>query len=121
MPVGSWQFAVAHKGHVGKDAGPVVVAERQTADAGDVALAGAGSVRGTVAAADGRKLRIALVEHRRVGETAWGDRVPASGGKFRIPNLSAGAALPEGRVSLIDADNLIGSLEARALWGRYGL
>jgi hypothetical protein len=90
VPVGSWQFAVAHKGHVGKDAGPVVVAERQTADAGDVALAGAGSVRGTVAAADGGKLRIALVEHRRVGETAWGDRVPASGGKFRIPNLSAG-------------------------------
>jgi hypothetical protein len=41
--------------------------------------------------------------------------------RLLIPNLSAGAALPEGRVSLIDADNLIGSLEARAHWGRYGL
>jgi hypothetical protein len=41
--------------------------------------------------------------------------------RLLIPNLSAGAALPEGRVSMIDADNLIGSLEARAHWGRYGL
>jgi ClpP class serine protease len=65
------------------------------------------------------------VMRQRFGDAVDLRLVPAArrGGLLRllIPNLSAGAALPEGRVSLIDADNLIGSLEARALWGRYGL
>ncbi len=65
------------------------------------------------------------VMRQRFGDAVDLRLVPAArrGGLLRllIPNLSAGAALPEGRVSLIDADNLIGSLEARALWRRYGL
>ena len=80
--------------------------------------------------AAGRGLADGLGTVRGVMRQRFGDEVdlrlvPAArrGGLLRllIPNLSAGAALPEGRVSLIDADNLIGSLEARALWGRYGL
>ncbi|MBM3960340.1 MAG: hypothetical protein FJ306_00320, partial [Planctomycetes bacterium] len=104
VPVGSWQFAIAHKGHVGKDVGPVVVAERQTADAGDVALAGAGSVRGTVAAADGGKVRLALVEYRRVGAAEWSDQVVASGGKFRIPSMSGGRYELRARPIALDGD-----------------
>ncbi len=65
------------------------------------------------------------IMRQRFGEEVDLRLVPAArrGGLLRllIPNLSAGTALPEGRVSLIDADNLIGSLEAQALWGRYGL
>jgi hypothetical protein len=90
VPVGSWQFAVAHKGHVGKDAGPVAVAERQTADAGDVALVGAGSIRGDVVGVDGGKVAFGLVEHRPVGEAEWGEQVVANGGRFRINSLPAG-------------------------------
>ena len=105
VPVGSWQFAVAHKGHVGKDAGPVAVAERLTADAGDVALAGAGSVRGTVVAADGGKPRLALVEHRLVGAADWSENVVASGGKFRIPTLPPGRHQLRARPIALDGDS----------------
>nr|MCU0884190.1 S49 family peptidase [Beijerinckiaceae bacterium] len=61
----------------------------------------------------------------RFGEEVDLRLVPAArrGGLLRalLPNLSGGAALPDGRISLIDADNLINALETRALWGRYGL
>jgi protocatechuate 3,4-dioxygenase beta subunit len=90
VPVGSWQFAVADKRHVGKDAGPVAVVERQTADAGDVALVGAGSIRGDVVGVDGGKVAFGLVEHRPVGDAEWGQQVVANGGRFRINSLPAG-------------------------------
>jgi signal peptide peptidase SppA len=61
----------------------------------------------------------------RFGEEVDLRLVPAArrGGLLRalLPNLSGGAALPDGRISLVDADNLISALETRALWGRYGL
>lgn len=90
VPVGEWAFEVKHKAFAPANAGPVVVAERQTADAGDVQLAAAGSVRGTVTAANGGKVGMAMVQRRRVGETEWSEPVMAMGGKFRVPGLGAG-------------------------------
>lgn len=90
VPVGEWAFEVKHKAYAPAKAGPVVVAERQTADAGDVQLAAAGSVRGTVTAANGGKVGMAMVQRRRVGETEWSEPVMAMGGKFRVPGLGAG-------------------------------
>lgn len=90
VPAGEWAFEVKHKSYAPANVGPVVVAERQTADAGDVQLAAAGSVRGTVTAANGGKVGMAMVERRRVGETEWSEPVMAMGGKFRVPGLGAG-------------------------------
>jgi hypothetical protein len=90
VPVGEWKLELKHKSHAPADVGPVVVAERQTADAGDARLTAAGSVRGSVAGADGAAVRMAMVERRRVGETDWSEPVMAMGGKFRMPGLAAG-------------------------------
>jgi hypothetical protein len=68
----------------------VAVVERQTADAGDVALVGAGSVRGDVVGVDGGKVALGLVEHRPVGDAEWGQQVVVNGGRFRINSLPAG-------------------------------
>jgi len=90
VPEGAWSLEVTHNGHARKTAPPVAVVERQTADAGDVRMAGAGAVRGAVVAADGGKAGMALVECRRVGATEWEPPVVAMGGKFRMPGLAAG-------------------------------
>jgi hypothetical protein len=90
VPEGAWSLEVTHKGHARTTAPPVAVVERQTADAGDVRMAGAGAVRGAVVAADGGKAGMALVECRRVGATKWEPPVVAMGGTFRMPGLAAG-------------------------------
>lgn len=90
VPVGEWALELKHKSHAPANAGPVVVAERQTADAGDVRLAGAGAVRGVVAAADGAAVRMAMVERRRVGEPDWSEPTMAMGGKYRMTGLAPG-------------------------------
>ena len=90
VPVGEWALELKHKSHAPGNVGPLAVVERQTADAGDVQLAGAGAVRGTVVAADGGKAGMALVECRRVGATEWEPPVLARGGTFRMPDLAAG-------------------------------
>ena len=90
VPEGAWSLEVTHKGHARTTAPPVAGVERQTADAGDVRMAGAGAVRGAVVAADGGKAGMALVECRRVGATEWEPPVVAMGGTFRMPGLAAG-------------------------------
>ena len=72
---------------------------------------GLGDVRGIMRERFGDEVDLRLVPAARRGGLL----------RMLIPGLSAGTDVPEGRVSLIDADNLISSLEARALRGRYGL
>jgi len=90
VPEGEWSLSVTHKSHAPADARPVVVAERQTADAGDVAMAAAGEVRGAVVGADGRPERMAMVQRRAVGETDWTAPEMAMGGKYRMRGLAPG-------------------------------
>ena len=105
VPVGEWALELTHKSHAPAKAGPVVVAERQTADAGDVKLTAAGAVRGTVLAADGASVRMAMVECRRVGEADWSGPTMAMGGKYRVPGLAPGRYELRARsVGIDDAD-----------------
>jgi hypothetical protein len=69
----------------------------------------------------------ALGDVRAVMRERFGDKVklklvaaPSRGGLLRylVPGLGGAPPAP---ASLIDADQLIGALEARALWSRYGL
>jgi signal peptide peptidase SppA len=67
-----------------------------------------GDVRSVMRERFGEKVKLKVVE------------APSRGGLLRylLPGLAAAPTLP---TSLIDADGLIGALETRALWSRYGL
>ena len=80
----------------------------------------AGSVRGTVVAAGGGKVGMAMVERRRVGETDWSAPVMAAGGAFRMPGLAPGRyelrvrPLDLGEAGAVDAAGPIVEVEVKA-------
>lgn len=94
VPVGTYTLRVHHKGHTGGEKQQQLVVERQTTDCGRLELSAAGSIRGTLAEADGGAATLALVQQRRIGTDAWSEPEPAMGGSYRLD------ALPPGRYAV---------------------
>jgi protocatechuate 3,4-dioxygenase beta subunit len=90
VPVGDWRIEIRHKKFAPGRTADQVVVERQLTDCGRVELQQAGAVRGKVLGGDGKPVRMALVENRRLGTTEWSEPEFAQNGNYRLQGLAAG-------------------------------
>jgi hypothetical protein len=89
VPVGTYDVVVTHAKFVKGRVDEQVVLERQVTEAGRVELRAAGTIKGTVVAANGSPVPFAMVECAPVaGGNA--DTQPAMRGNFRFEELSPG-------------------------------
>jgi protocatechuate 3,4-dioxygenase beta subunit len=90
VPAGTYTVKLKHDDHAPIEVHDQVVAEAQTTDCGRREMTQAGSIRGTVVAADGKPVRMALVQCQAKGGRGEPERQPAMGGSFRFDGLAPG-------------------------------
>jgi hypothetical protein len=81
---------VRHKKHAPKELTGKVVVERQVTDLGRVELSAAGQLRGRVLDANGKVVRMAMVQTCPAGTESWGEPTFAQGGSYRVTGLTPG-------------------------------
>ncbi len=92
VPLGNYRADVTAAGHVRANSEPRFVVEGRMADAGDLALSGAGRIDGSVVDARGNPVGMALVFCRPVGHVMADRPRPAhtEDGTFKFDSLPAG-------------------------------
>lgn len=90
VPVGDYTVQIKHRKHAPHELKAQSVIERQVTDCGRVELAAAGQIRGRVLDADGKPVRMAMVQHCPIGTEEWGEPTMAQGGSYRLTGLAAG-------------------------------
>jgi hypothetical protein len=110
VPAGNWNVRIKHGKHVPAEKKAQAVLERQTTDVGRVDMDQAGRIRGKVVTADGKPVRMALVQSRPAGSETGSDPKPAMGGAFTLD------ALPPGR-HLVRAQTLAMGPAGPGAWG----
>lgn len=116
VPAGSYDLHLEHDKHVPADKKAQLVTENGITDCGRVELGQAGRIRGKVVTADGKAVRMALVQRRPVGGAAAAEGQeqpqPAMGGNFKFD------AVPPGRYLLKAQELVIG--QGGAAPGAFG-
>ncbi|MBL8753410.1 MAG: carboxypeptidase regulatory-like domain-containing protein [Planctomycetes bacterium] len=90
VPVGEWTVRLTHKKHAPKELTGKVVAERAQTECGKIELTAAGQLRGRVLDANGKVVRMAMVQTCPAGTENWGEPAFAQGGNYRVTGLAPG-------------------------------
>ncbi len=90
VPAGEYTLRATHRKYAPAELKGQVVAERRLTDAGRVSLGGAGQVSGKVLGADGKQVRMVMVQHRKAGVEQWSQPTMAMSGSYRITGLATG-------------------------------
>jgi hypothetical protein len=90
VPAGAWDLQLESRRHAPSALGNRQVLVGRVTDCGRVDLHPAGAVRGTVLAADGSAVELAMVHHKQLSGTADAMPRPAQQGKFRVDGLAPG-------------------------------
>jgi protocatechuate 3,4-dioxygenase beta subunit len=90
VPTGTYTVQASHRGHGDQSLAAQTVLERQVTDCGRIELGAAGSIRGEVVGASGKRVPVALVEQRLVGAATWSRPEVAMQGRFTLQGLAPG-------------------------------
>lgn len=90
VPTGTYTVQASHRGRGDRSLAEQTVLERQVTDCGRIELGAAGSIRGEVVGASGKRVPVALVEQRLVGAATWSRPEVAVQGRFTLNGLGPG-------------------------------